>query len=315
MRGALLFAMFDRRGQAAIEFLTTYGLALLIILAIIGILYFSSILNPGRYIQRQCMLESGLECSAFSLMKNDTNITFLLAGTNGLGRDIGFENGSFTLTVENLGGVGKKNYTGTCSPSIVKKGWGFMCIVTINDRQRIPQMGELRNMLVSFEYKDCESDTNYTQSHDCFATSVPTRTVQGTVNTQMEAYAAPLICGNGRCDDNFGETITNCPADCTPKPRRLSLTAQPSAIPANGSSVSTITATVWDQFGDRLSGVDVTFTKNTTQGTLSGTVNSTNASGIAVVYLTSGTVPTTVLVTASAETANDSTIVRFTSPS
>jgi uncharacterized protein (UPF0333 family) len=54
-----------KKGQAAMEFLMTYGWALLVVLVAIGALAFFGVLNPGQFLPDQCTLFAGLSCLSY----------------------------------------------------------------------------------------------------------------------------------------------------------------------------------------------------------------------------------------------------------
>ena len=54
-----------KRGQAAMEFLMTYGWALLIVLVAIGALAYLGVLNPARFVPPKCDLSPGIACTTF----------------------------------------------------------------------------------------------------------------------------------------------------------------------------------------------------------------------------------------------------------
>ncbi len=55
--------MFNKKGQAALEFLTTYGWAFLVILVMIGALSYFGVFSPENYVPDQCSFGSVLSCS------------------------------------------------------------------------------------------------------------------------------------------------------------------------------------------------------------------------------------------------------------
>ncbi|MFW5865811.1 MAG: hypothetical protein ACOCU6_01825 [Nanoarchaeota archaeon] len=66
----LLFSHENRRskkGQVALEYMTTYGWALLVIIASIGILAHFGFLNPSKYIPESCEFGEQLQCRDHSL--------------------------------------------------------------------------------------------------------------------------------------------------------------------------------------------------------------------------------------------------------
>jgi hypothetical protein len=57
----------QRRAQAALEFLTTYGWAFLVILVMIGALGYFGIFDVSRFIPETCKLDGKLECSGATI--------------------------------------------------------------------------------------------------------------------------------------------------------------------------------------------------------------------------------------------------------
>jgi len=74
----------QKRGQVALEFLMTYGLAILVVLIAIGALSYFGILSPDRFIPRKCALEPGIGCMDFKVDES----TVILVLRNGKGEDI-----------------------------------------------------------------------------------------------------------------------------------------------------------------------------------------------------------------------------------
>jgi hypothetical protein len=73
-----------RRGQAALEFLTTYGWALLVILVMIGALVYFGLLNPSKVLPNRCEVATGFLCKDFQINAVGTNISI----TNKIGEPI-----------------------------------------------------------------------------------------------------------------------------------------------------------------------------------------------------------------------------------
>ena len=87
-----------KRGQAAMEFLMTYGWALLIVLVAIGALAYLGVLNPTRFIPEQCDMAPGIGCNAHKAdSSGDAKTSDGMATTervylilqNGLGQSLG----------------------------------------------------------------------------------------------------------------------------------------------------------------------------------------------------------------------------------
>ncbi len=54
-------------GQSAMEFLTTYGWAVLIALIVVGVLYMLGVFNPTRATPNLCSLPPGFSCYAYKI--------------------------------------------------------------------------------------------------------------------------------------------------------------------------------------------------------------------------------------------------------
>ena len=72
-----------KKGQAAMEFLMTYGWALLVVLIAIAALAFFGVLNPSRFLPNSCSLAPGFSCVDFKASDATDTITVVLQ--NGLG--------------------------------------------------------------------------------------------------------------------------------------------------------------------------------------------------------------------------------------
>ena len=73
-----------RKGQAAMEFLMTYGWAILVVLVVIGALAYFGVLSPSTLLPEKCTFPVSLSCTDHSI--SGTAITLILQ--NGAGRDM-----------------------------------------------------------------------------------------------------------------------------------------------------------------------------------------------------------------------------------
>jgi len=64
-----------RRGQVALEFLTTYGWALMIILVMIGAISYFGVMNPSKLLPSKCTVGSELSCEDYQILNNDDGTT------------------------------------------------------------------------------------------------------------------------------------------------------------------------------------------------------------------------------------------------
>jgi hypothetical protein len=91
-----------KKAQSALEFLTTYGWAFLVILIMIGALAYFGILNPSRYLPDRCTVTPGIECMEFEIAQDaDT-----LVATIVLGNKMGHSIAEFSATAASETGTG-----------------------------------------------------------------------------------------------------------------------------------------------------------------------------------------------------------------
>ena len=75
-----------KKSQAALEFLTTYGWAFLVILIMIGALAYFGILNPSKILPNRCNFGAEFQCLDYQI--STTSSTFKLRLKNGIGEAI-----------------------------------------------------------------------------------------------------------------------------------------------------------------------------------------------------------------------------------
>ncbi len=56
--------------QSAIEYLTTYGWAIMIMAVVLSALYFLGLFNPGTFAGQECLLPAGFSCTNIYLFPN-----------------------------------------------------------------------------------------------------------------------------------------------------------------------------------------------------------------------------------------------------
>jgi hypothetical protein len=78
----------SRKAQAALEFLTTYGWAILVILVMIGALAYFGVLNPKNILPDKCLLSTGLTCKDFQIQDAGATFNVRISIENNLGQSI-----------------------------------------------------------------------------------------------------------------------------------------------------------------------------------------------------------------------------------
>ncbi len=89
--------MYNKKAQAAMEFLMTYGWAILVVLVVIGALAYFGVLNPTATLPEKCFLPLGLNCEEH-LIKSATTGGAKFMIRNGMGSTI--EISSFAIMKE-----------------------------------------------------------------------------------------------------------------------------------------------------------------------------------------------------------------------
>jgi len=70
-----------KKAQAAMEFLKTYGWAILVVLAAIGALAYFGVLSPDRFLPEKCTLPSGIACLDFT--GSTTSVSLVIQNSAG----------------------------------------------------------------------------------------------------------------------------------------------------------------------------------------------------------------------------------------
>jgi hypothetical protein len=119
-----------KKGQAAMEFLMTYGWAILIVLIAIGALAYFGVLSPDRFLPEKCAIStgSGIFCDDFSVdsdsqvrlslhnILTDSMTNVVVDMTNG-----GGGTGSCTSPAINISADGTATATLTCGTVLSEK--------------------------------------------------------------------------------------------------------------------------------------------------------------------------------------------------
>ena len=112
-----------RKSQAALEFLMTYGWAILVVLVAVGALAYFGVLSPDKFLPAKCTLQSGITC----IDHKATATSLVVVLQNSLGFDISLDKisatqcppigtgvaGSVQASLSNGG-----KYTGTLTPCV-----------------------------------------------------------------------------------------------------------------------------------------------------------------------------------------------------
>ena len=106
--------MKKNRGQAALEFLTTYAWAFIMILILIAAITYFGVIRPKDILPNRCLFSPEIECVAYALSSADD--TFRLKLKNNVGDTI-------TATSLNLNNEGSTNID--CTNPSMPTNWAY----------------------------------------------------------------------------------------------------------------------------------------------------------------------------------------------
>lgn len=106
------------KGQAAVEYLTTYGWALLLLVIVLGAIVASGALTPTYLVSEECNLGPNLPCSFIAYKDEQKNTRIKLNITNGFAYKIYFS--SFKIGHEN--GLDYTDPKDGTTPGVVESG-------------------------------------------------------------------------------------------------------------------------------------------------------------------------------------------------
>ncbi len=109
----------EKKGQAALEFLMTYGWAILVVLVAIGALAFFGVLSPDKFLPSKCTLQPGLACTDHKVTPGIVTVVVKNGyGSDILVNDVRAENCGTSQPAATLKNGAQTSYAITCSTAI-----------------------------------------------------------------------------------------------------------------------------------------------------------------------------------------------------
>jgi len=139
------------KGQAALEFLITYGWAIMIVLVAIGALTYVGLTNPSNLLPDKCTFGNGIVCQDSQITTRNVSVSVI----NGMGKTM------YAV------GAAPDGFNAICSPSITiplatltpSTPTKITCTFTVADR---PQLGQTKKYKLKITYK--KTTTGFTQT-------------------------------------------------------------------------------------------------------------------------------------------------------
>jgi hypothetical protein len=161
-----------RKGQAAVEYLTTYGWALLALVIIIGVLLSSGVLSTNVALSEQCQFGTNLPCD-FAVFDQGGVTNISLSIFNGFAYRINVTN----LTLETSDGSAAFTWSGTSAPPFTIESGGYANIT--GTLSRLLPVNSVQDFYGNLTYASCAPEIN---GSNCGLT---THTVTGSVTGKI----------------------------------------------------------------------------------------------------------------------------------
>ncbi len=147
------------KAQAALEFLTTYGWAFLVILIMIGTLAYFGVLSPSKVLPNRCTFGAEFQCVDYQISATANTVKFKLK--NNAGDIINIDASKITPSTESTTAL-------ACDPSAAITNWKGgeikeISIGTCNFANVGIVAGEKGKILITVEYYSSASGSTYSK--------------------------------------------------------------------------------------------------------------------------------------------------------
>jgi hypothetical protein len=177
-----MISMRNMKGQAAMEYLMTYGWAIVALVIVIAALMATGVFNPSYMVSEECTMQPDLSCGNYVLYTDNTNgQTYLMFRVdNGLGYDIEIVDSGTATSMTTQGAHAPDWDLKPLSSTVIPQGKNatltFQYVGT-----KPPLKGELMKTAVQLTYISCAPEVN----PDC-AESTPQHTISGRIVARAE---------------------------------------------------------------------------------------------------------------------------------
>lgn len=163
-RKRMFLRPMNSRAQSAMEFMMTYGWALMIVFGFIGALVYFNLLNPSTLLPDSCNLGYRISCDDFIIQTQGSGITSTLSVTNSFSDNIVLAN----ITLVPLSNA--DNFT--CSNGTINLKGGQQAFITMPCSPAVysPQAGGKNRFktTIIYYFNDSGSSYNFTLYGEIF---------------------------------------------------------------------------------------------------------------------------------------------------
>jgi hypothetical protein len=152
---------FTKKGQAALEFLTTYGWAFLVILVMIGALGYFGVLSPGNFLPQRCNVGPEFSCDDYQAERIDGGVDTVTVSSiynNNIGEAMQVDPADFTASSGDASlnscsiGIDQGSLDNTAGVTQTVSAGGDLWIVCEFDNAAFPPIGDKAKFLIEGSY-------------------------------------------------------------------------------------------------------------------------------------------------------------------
>lgn len=149
--------MDSRKGQAAAEYLVTYGWALLLLVAVIAVILSTGVFNPSYFISEECVLQPDIACTGHQMYRSGGDTILLIRVENRLGYEM--EVDRVVATANDLGQTGQQPVEGRIDRQRLLPGQNTTVTFTFSGPEQ-PPVGSMERVSVSLDYYSCAREVD-----------------------------------------------------------------------------------------------------------------------------------------------------------
>ncbi|MEM0154391.1 MAG: hypothetical protein QW814_00970 [Methanothrix sp.] len=150
------------RLQSAIEMLSVYSWAIIVIAMVVALVFtISGPFSPAQYLGQSCNIQPLMLCLHTYLapyINSGEPIKFSLIFVNNMGVTLNFTGQNFNVTMNNVGQKGETNSTGSCLPVIAHAGTEIVCTAYVYGSVEPPMYSSVSSTF-SIGYYVCKGNS------------------------------------------------------------------------------------------------------------------------------------------------------------
>lgn len=170
------------RGQATMEYLVTYGWALLALFAVVAILISTGAFSSSNFSQKECTFQPDLPCSPFILYLDSGTLAMRYSLSNGLGFPIKIAKITYRTTDIGFPGV-KDDWIDEVESPVFQSGDQFDLTYSFEGEKQ-PAARDFKTIIATIEYYNCRQAI--AEQKECNQDTATLYTTSGRISTVVE---------------------------------------------------------------------------------------------------------------------------------